>query len=76
MPKLLSKKSLSSPRPTKKASLKIVSGNEQEEIYQRMRIIGGYSSATPLTHISLTKESIVRYFRQFYTRPHRIIDFL
>lgn len=39
-----------------------------------MMKIGKYSSSTPA--ISITKESIIKYFRDFYPRPYRVIDFL
>ncbi len=41
-----------------------------------MKKIGNYHPHTTISNISLTKESIVKYFRDSYIRPHRIIDFL
>ena len=50
--------------------------NERELIVQSMKKIGGYNSQAEPGKLMVTKESIFKYFKQFYTRPHRLIDFL
>lgn len=53
---------------------RILSGGEQEEVLKVFSRIGGYSGKR-LDEL-LTKESIVRYLKKCYERPHRIVDFL
>ena len=49
--------------------------NEEALILETMTKIGRYSNISAQS-ISVTKESIIKYFKEFYPRPHRIIDFL
>jgi hypothetical protein len=70
----LEKQRLMSPLPRKRV-FRIKNENEEHLVLEKMRQIGGYSSINK-ANISITKESILKYFREFYSRPHRIVDFL
>lgn len=55
---------------------KMNSCDEQALIIAKMKQIGGYNQQTPTNKLLITKESIIKYFKDIYTRPLRLIDFL
>lgn len=58
----------------KALSGRILSGDRIQETRKTYNRIGGYSGKNP--NELLTRESITRYLKKYYEKPHRIVDFL